>query len=65
MCLDYELIAFNNKMLAFDNGVNTTVGLPVRTTSVDHGTAFDLVWQGRASARSLIADVRWAARLSV
>ncbi|MCE9615449.1 MAG: 4-hydroxythreonine-4-phosphate dehydrogenase PdxA [Lentisphaerae bacterium] len=59
---DQGLIPF--KMLAFEHGVNITLGLPIVRTSVDHGTAFDLAWQGRASAASLIASLHWAARLS-
>jgi 4-hydroxythreonine-4-phosphate dehydrogenase len=34
-------------------GVNTTLGLPVIRTSVDHGTGFDIAWQGIADANSL------------
>ena len=44
------------KMLAFDRGVNSTLGLPVIRTSVDHGTAFEIAWKGSASLGSL-----WAA----
>jgi len=51
------------KMLAFDKGVNVTLGLPVIRTSVDHGTAFDIAWQGVASAKSLVKAVEWAVRL--
>jgi len=36
------------KMLAFDMGVNITLGLPIIRTSVDHGTAFDIAWKGVA-----------------
>ena len=50
------------KMLAFDRGVNSTLGLPIIRTSVDHGTAFDLAWQGRANLGSLAAAIRLAAR---
>jgi len=39
-------------------------GLPVVRTSVDHGTAFDIVWQGKANPTSLFEAVRLAARLS-
>ena len=35
------------------SGVNTTLGLPVIRTSVDHGTGFDIAWQGIANANSL------------
>jgi 4-hydroxythreonine-4-phosphate dehydrogenase len=48
------------KMLAFDTGVNITLGLPIIRTSVDHGTAYDIAWQGRASASSLISAVESA-----
>ena len=43
------------KMLAFDRGVNSTLGLPVIRTSVDHGTAFEIAWKGSASLGSLRA----------
>ena len=41
------------KLLAFDTGVNVTLGLPIIRTSVDHGTAFDIAWQGVAFTDSL------------
>jgi 4-hydroxythreonine-4-phosphate dehydrogenase len=50
------------KMLAFDRGVNSTLGLPIIRTSVDHGTAFDIAWQGRADLGSLAAAIRLAAK---
>ncbi|MDA7881278.1 4-hydroxythreonine-4-phosphate dehydrogenase PdxA [Akkermansiaceae bacterium] len=53
------------KTLAFDLGVNVTLGLPIVRTSVDHGTAFDIAWQGKASATSLHEAVNLARRLSV
>jgi len=59
---DQGLIPF--KMLAFDKGVNITLGLPIIRTSVDHGTAFDIAWKGKASANSLIQSVLWAVKLS-
>ncbi len=49
------------KMLAFDRGVNSTLGLPVVRTSVDHGTAFEIAWQGIADTGSLYAAIRLAA----
>lgn len=52
------------KMLAFDHGVNVTLGLPFVRTSVDHGTAFDIAWKGIADTTSLSAAVALAARLS-
>jgi 4-phospho-D-threonate 3-dehydrogenase / 4-phospho-D-erythronate 3-dehydrogenase len=53
------------KMLAFEHGVNITLGLPVIRTSVDHGTAFDIAWKGEASPASLQAAIRVAVRLAV
>jgi 4-hydroxythreonine-4-phosphate dehydrogenase len=52
------------KMLAFDTGVNITLGLPIIRTSVDHGTAFDIAWQGRAEATSLFSAINVAASLA-
>lgn len=59
---DQGLIPF--KRLAFDLGVNVTLGLPIVRTSPDHGTAFDLAWQGRASATSMEAAIRYALELT-
>jgi len=52
------------KMLAFDTGVNTTLGLPIIRTSVDHGTAFDIAWQGKADATSLFSAIKVAAEMA-
>ncbi|MCJ7739679.1 MAG: 4-hydroxythreonine-4-phosphate dehydrogenase PdxA, partial [Anaerolineae bacterium] len=52
------------KMLAFDTGVNVTLGLPIVRTSVDHGTAFDIAWMGKASPNSLYQAIQWATRLA-
>jgi len=51
------------KMLAFETGVNVTLGLPIVRTSVDHGTAFDIAWQGIASPVSLSQAIRLAVEL--
>ena len=50
------------KMLAFDSCVNSTLGIPVIRTSPDHGTAFDIAWQGRADTGSFFAAIRLAMR---
>jgi 4-hydroxythreonine-4-phosphate dehydrogenase len=47
---DQGLLPF--KLLAFDTGVNVTLGLPIVRTSPDHGTSFDIAGKGCASARS-------------
>lgn len=52
------------KMASFGRAVNVTLGLPIIRTSVDHGTAFDIVGRGIADASSMIEAVRVAARLA-
>ena len=52
------------KTLAFDEGVNVTLGLPFVRTSPDHGTAFDIAGRGIADPASLSAALKLAARLS-
>ena len=49
------------KMLAFESGVNSTLGLPIIRTSCDHGTAFEIAWQNQADTGSLFAAVKLAA----
>jgi 4-hydroxythreonine-4-phosphate dehydrogenase len=52
------------KTLAFDEGVNVTLGLPFVRTSPDHGTAFDIAGTGRANPSSLIAALELAADMA-
>jgi 4-hydroxythreonine-4-phosphate dehydrogenase len=52
------------KTLAFDSGVNVTLGLPFVRTSPDHGAAFDIAGKGLANPASLIEALRLAARLA-
>jgi 4-hydroxythreonine-4-phosphate dehydrogenase len=52
------------KMIHFNNGVNTTLGLPIVRTSVDHGTAYDIAGTGKASAESMVAAITMAASQS-
>ncbi|MBE9204235.1 4-hydroxythreonine-4-phosphate dehydrogenase PdxA [Synechocystis salina LEGE 06099] len=51
------------KLLAFDQAINTTIGLPFVRTSPDHGTAFDIAGQGIARADSMVAAIKLAAEL--
>ena len=60
---DQGLIPF--KMRHFDDGVNTTLGLPIIRTSVDHGTAYPIAGSGTASHESLVAAIRMAAHQAV
>jgi 4-hydroxythreonine-4-phosphate dehydrogenase len=53
------------KMVAFDTGVNWTLGLPFIRTSPDHGTAYDIAGQGIADPSSMIAAIRLAKQLAL
>jgi 4-phospho-D-threonate 3-dehydrogenase / 4-phospho-D-erythronate 3-dehydrogenase len=64
VCMYHDQGHIPLKALAFDSAINTTLGLPVIRTSVDHGTAFDIAWKGQASPGNLFAAVRLAARLA-
>ncbi len=48
------------KMVAFEEAVNVTLGLPIIRTSVDHGTAFDIVGQNRADPAPMKSAIRLA-----
>lgn len=52
------------KVLGIEGGVNSTVGLPVIRTSVDHGTAFDIAGQGIVKVDSMLEALRQAAALA-
>lgn len=52
------------KLLGMHRAVNVTLGLPIVRTSVAHGTAFDLAWQGKAETSSMVEAIRVAARLA-
>lgn len=52
------------KLLGMHRAVNITLGLPIIRTSVAHGTAFDLAWQGKAKSHGMIEAIRTAALLA-
>lgn len=58
---DQGLIPF--KMIAFDKGVNITVGLPIIRTSPDHGTAYDIAWKGIANPSSIIEAIKLSVKM--
>jgi 4-hydroxythreonine-4-phosphate dehydrogenase len=64
LCMYHDQALIPIKTLAFDHGVNVTLGLPFVRTSPDHGTAFDLAGTGKANPGSLLAAIRLAARLT-
>lgn len=49
-----------SKIVDFWGGVNITLGLPIIRTSVDHGTAFDIVGSGKANPESLVNAIEYA-----
>jgi 4-hydroxythreonine-4-phosphate dehydrogenase len=64
ICMYHDQALIPIKTLAFDDGVNVTLGLPFIRTSPDHGTAFDIAGTGRANPASLVAALRLAARMA-
>lgn len=65
ICMYHDQALIPVKALAFDQAVNVTLGLPIIRTSVDHGTALDIAWQGQADPSSLKAAVRLAVRMAL
>ncbi len=64
LCMYHDQALIPLKTLAFWEGVNVTLGLPIVRTSPDHGTAFDIAGSGRADARSMIAAIELAAQMA-
>ncbi len=52
------------KLVAFDSGVNISLGLPIDRTSVDHGTAFDIAGTGKANHVNMNAAIAYARKLA-
>jgi 4-hydroxythreonine-4-phosphate dehydrogenase len=51
------------KLVAFGEAVNVTMGLSVVRTSVDHGTGYDIAWQGVADEAGMLSAMKLGARL--
>ncbi len=64
VCMYHDQGHIALKTHGFHEGVNTTVGLPIVRTSVDHGTAFDIAYRGEASTRNVGCAFRLAAQLA-
>ena len=60
VCMYHDQGHIPLKALCFDKAVNTTLGLPIVRTSVDHGTALDIAGQGKANPNSLFEAVKLA-----
>jgi 4-hydroxythreonine-4-phosphate dehydrogenase len=64
LCMYHDQALVPLKMLAFWEGVNVTLGLPIVRTSPDHGTAFEIAGTSKADARSMIAAIEMAAGIA-
>lgn len=64
VCMYHDQALIPAKTLAFDEGVNVTLGLPFVRTSPDHGTALDIAGKGVARSDSLLSALRLADRMS-
>lgn len=51
------------KLLDFDGAVNVTLGLPIIRTSVDHGTAFNIVGKNKANPTSMKEAIKLAVKM--
>jgi 4-hydroxythreonine-4-phosphate dehydrogenase len=65
VCMYHDQGLIPLKMIAFDKGVNVTIGLPFIRTSPDHGTAYDIAWKGIANPSSMIEAIKLAAILKI
>ncbi len=65
VCMYHDQGLIPLKMVAFDRGVNVTIGLPFVRTSPDHGTAYDIAWKGIADPSSMIEAIKLAIKLKV
>ncbi len=65
VCMYHDQGLIPLKMIAFEEGVNVTIGLPIIRTSPDHGTAYDIAWKGVANPSSMIAAIKMAEKLKL
>ncbi|MBA4208761.1 MAG: 4-hydroxythreonine-4-phosphate dehydrogenase PdxA [Parvibaculum sp.] len=64
LCMYHDQALIPLKTIDFENGVNTTLGLPIVRTSPDHGTALDIAGQGVAHPGSLVAAIHMASEIA-
>jgi 4-hydroxythreonine-4-phosphate dehydrogenase len=65
VCMYHDQGLIPLKMIAFDKGVNATIGLPIIRTSPDHGTAYDIAWRGIADPSSMMEAIACAGRMRI
>jgi 4-hydroxythreonine-4-phosphate dehydrogenase len=64
LCMYHDQALIPLKTLAFDTGVNVTLGLPFVRTSPDHGTALNIAGKGIANPASLIEAIKLAGAMA-
>ena len=64
VCMYHDQGHIPVKLLDFETAVNVTLGLPIIRTSVDHGTAYDIAYQGKASIQSFCNAFKLAQKLT-
>lgn len=64
LCMYHDQALIPAKTLAFDEGVNITLGLPIIRTSPDHGTAYDIAGTGKANPQSFMEALKMAAQMA-
>ncbi|MFH1074338.1 MAG: 4-hydroxythreonine-4-phosphate dehydrogenase PdxA [Candidatus Firestonebacteria bacterium] len=64
ICMYHDQGLIPLKMIAFESGINVTLGLPIIRTSPDHGTAYDIAGKNIANPKSFIEAARLAAKLT-
>ncbi len=64
VCMYHDQGHIPMKLLDFEGGVNITLGLPIIRTSVDHGTAFDIAYKGKASTKSFTQALHYALKMT-
>lgn len=64
VCMYHDQGLIPLKMVAFERGVNLTIGLPFIRTSPDHGTGFDIAGKGIANPSSMIEAIKLAVKLA-
>ncbi|OGW75039.1 MAG: 4-hydroxythreonine-4-phosphate dehydrogenase PdxA [Omnitrophica bacterium RBG_13_46_9] len=63
VCMYHDQGLIPLKMVAFETGVNFTIGLPFIRTSPDHGTGFDIAGKGTANPFSMMEAIKLASGL--
>ncbi len=63
ICMYHDQGHIPVKVYGFEESITVNLGLPLIRTSVDHGTAFDIAWQGIADHTSMVEAIKLAQNL--